>query len=124
MCSFMKTFETELGHCSGTDDMWLELIAIREEANRLKSNLIALESRMGTVCNLFEAMAQTAFVNGAEYAGISANERLLSAQRELNTAAKRTADLEMVFNEAQKASIISAVDKDDYDDLANNDKPQ
>lgn len=123
MCSLMKTFETELGRCAGSDELWLELIAMREEANRLKANLVNLESRMQSVSNLVEAMAQTAFVNGAEYAGISANERLLSAQREIRSAAKRTASLEAVLNEAQKASIIAALDNDDYDDLDDRKKP-
>lgn len=123
MCSFMKTFETELGRCAGSDEMWLELIAMREEANRLKADLINLESRMQSVSNLVEAMAQTAFVNGAEYAGISVNERLLSAQREMRSAAKRTASLEAVLNEAQKTSIISALDNEDCDNLGDKKRP-
>lgn len=113
LSSLMKRFETEVGLCSGDDSIWLEMIAIREETNRLKADVLSLESRMQSVSGLMEAMAQTAFANGAEYAGICANERLLSAERQIKSAAQKTATLEDVLNKAHRDAVISGADKAD-----------
>lgn len=112
MCALMKIYETELGLCSGEDPMWLELIAIREETNRCKAALLALESRMQSICNLLEAVAQAAFVNGAEYAGICANERLLSAERQLKQATEHTSALESLVVELHKEAILSSANEE------------
>lgn len=116
LSGLLKRFETEVGLCSGDDAMWMELIAAREEANSHKARLLSLESRMYSVTGLLEAMAQTAFANGAEYAGISVNERLLSAEREIKTAAQKTASLEDVLNRAHRDAVLSSVDKIDAED--------
>lgn len=91
--------------------MWMELIAAREEANGNKARVLSLQSRLQSVTGLLEAMAQTAFANGAEYAGICVNERLLSAEREIKTAAQKTASLEDVLNRAHRDAVLSSVDK-------------
>ncbi|XP_037274590.2 uncharacterized protein LOC119167243 isoform X2 [Rhipicephalus microplus] len=113
LSSLLKRFETEMGLCSGDDSIWLEMIAIREETNRLKADVLSLESRMQSVSGLMEAMAQTAFANGAEYAGICANERLLSAERQIRLAAQKTAMLEDILNRAHRDAVISGADKTD-----------
>lgn len=113
LSSLLKRFETEVGLCSGDDSIWLEMIAIREETNRLKADVLSLESRMQSVSGLMEAMAQTAFANGAEYAGICANERLLSAERQIRLAAQKTAVLEDILNSAHRDAVISGADKTD-----------
>lgn len=113
LSSLLKRFETEVGLCSGDDAMWLEMIAIREETNRLKADVLSLESRMQSVSGLMDAMAQTAFANGAEYAGICANERLLSAERQIRSAARKTAILEDVLNRAHRDAVISGADNAD-----------
>nr|XP_037274590.1 uncharacterized protein LOC119167243 isoform X2 [Rhipicephalus microplus] len=113
LSSLLKRFETEVGLCSGDDSIWLEMIAIREETNRLKADVLSLESRMQSVSGLMEAMAQTAFANGAEYAGICANERLLSAERQIRLAAQKTAVLEDILNRAHRDAVISGADKTD-----------
>lgn len=116
LSGLLKRFETEVGLCSGDDAMWMELIAAREEANSHKAHLLSLESRMHSVTGLLEAMAQTAFANGAEYAGVCVNERLLSAEREIKTAAQKTASLEDVLNRAHRDAVLSSVDKVDAED--------
>ncbi|XP_065304345.1 diablo IAP-binding mitochondrial protein-like [Dermacentor albipictus] len=113
LSSLLKRFETEVGLCSGDDSIWLEMIAIREETNRLKADVLSLESRMQSVTGLMEAIAQTAFANGAEYAGICANERLLSSERQIRSAAQKTATLEDVLNKAHRDAVISGADKAD-----------
>lgn len=113
LSGLLKRFETEVGLCSGDDAMWMELIAAREEANSHKARVLSLESRMNSVTGLLEAMAQTAFANGAEYAGVCVNERLLSAEREIKTAAQKTASLEDVLNRAHRDAVLSSVEKTD-----------
>lgn len=113
LSSLFTRFETEVGLCSGDDSIWLEMIAIREETNRLKADVLSLESRMQSVAALMEAVAQTAFANGSEYAGISANERLLSSERQIRSAAQKTATLEEVLNKAHRDAVLSGADKAD-----------
>ncbi|KAH7940550.1 hypothetical protein HPB49_001769 [Dermacentor silvarum] len=116
LSSLFMRFETEVGLCSGDDSIWLEMIAIREETNRLKADVLSLESRMQSVAALMEAVAQTAFANGSEYAGISANERLLSSERQIRSAAQKTATLEEVLNKAHRDAVLSGADKADMPD--------
>ncbi|XP_077521553.1 diablo IAP-binding mitochondrial protein-like [Amblyomma americanum] len=111
LSSLINRFETEVGLCSGDDAFWMEMIAIRDETNRLKADVLSLESRMQSITSLVDAVAQAAFVNGAEYAGISANERLLSAERQLKSAAQKTATLEDAVNRAHRDAVLSSADK-------------
>ncbi|KAH9375027.1 hypothetical protein HPB48_020270 [Haemaphysalis longicornis] len=113
LSGLLKRFETEVGLCSGDDAMWMELIAARGEANDNKARVLSLESRLQSVTGLLEAMAETAFANGAEYAGVCVNERLLSAEREIKTAAQKTASLEDDLNRAHRDAVLSSVDKTD-----------
>ncbi|KAK8759824.1 hypothetical protein V5799_028908 [Amblyomma americanum] len=66
LSSLINRFETEVGLCSGDDAFWMEMIAIRDETNRLKADVLSLESRMQSITSLVDAVAQAAFVNGAE----------------------------------------------------------
>lgn len=111
LSSLISRFETEVGLCSGDDAFWMEMIAIREETNRLKADVLSLESRMQSIASLVDAVAQTAFVNGAEYAGICANERLLSAERQIKSAAQKTTSLEDAVNRAHRDAVLSSAGK-------------
>ncbi|XP_077537475.1 uncharacterized protein LOC144149697 isoform X1 [Haemaphysalis longicornis] len=113
LSGLLKRFETEVGLYSGDYAMWKELIAAREEVKGKKARVLSLESRLHSVTGLLEAMAQTTFANGAEYAGVCMNERLLSAEREIKTAAKKTASLEDVLNRAHRDAVLSILGRQD-----------
>ncbi|KAH9385077.1 hypothetical protein HPB48_027112 [Haemaphysalis longicornis] len=85
--------------------MWKELIAARGEAKGNKARVLR-HRPLGS-------HGETTFANGAEYAGVCVNERLLSAEREIKTAAQKTASLEDDLNRAHRDAVLSSVDKTD-----------
>ncbi|KAL1418950.1 hypothetical protein MTO96_005491 [Rhipicephalus appendiculatus] len=113
LSSLLKRFETEVGLCSGDDSIWLEMITIREETNRLKADVLSLESRMQSVSGLMEAMAQTAFANGANTPASAPTNASSLPERQIRSAAQKTAILEDVLNRAHRDAIISGADKAD-----------
>ncbi|XP_064484380.1 uncharacterized protein LOC135397016 [Ornithodoros turicata] len=104
----MNNYSEYLSNCSGEDELWLEVIAVRSRVAELKAKSIALQSRLRSMSDLVEAAAQVAFVNGADYAGISANERLMSAEQHIRASARRVAALEKELLEAEKNIILSS----------------
>lgn len=113
LLSLMQNNSKQLSNCSGQDELWLELIAVRSQTRDLKAKAAALESRLRSVSDLVEALAQVAFVNGAEYAGIAVNERMMSAERHVRESARRVAELERELGETEKSIILAGDDAQD-----------
>ncbi|XP_022249182.1 uncharacterized protein LOC106465210 isoform X2 [Limulus polyphemus] len=87
------------------DDIWQDIIAARSEVHEKNKKLIDLQSKMMSVENLINSAAETAFNAGAEYAGIVANEHLLSAKQQIKLSESKLRDLEAEVLRLKKQAV-------------------
>ncbi|KAK2190077.1 hypothetical protein NP493_90g05001 [Ridgeia piscesae] len=104
-----------LGIPDKCDAVWDQILNVRMQLNEIKVQKENLEMLFSCAEKVLIAAAETAYLSGANYAGVAASERLHSAKCELERARKTSteAEQEMKVMEVKSIHTVSARAKDD-----------